>query len=175
MLETIPENGRFVAVSTPSVSPGACFTCKGTDGPFIDTRVQDAWLGAFYLCANCLREMARVLGITEDVNNIERIRAYEQGCADTVHRIKADIDGAFGALVDSIGSPASGDSGSHVLAVADATGVPEDSEGIPEDGAGPEDSGNGADASTVEGDGAPIDEGPALVPSSGSDGIFDKR
>lgn len=174
-METIPENGRFVAVSTPSVTPGACFTCKGTDGPFIDTRIQDAWLGAFYLCENCLREMALVLEITENVNEVERVRAYDQGCRDTAARLKAEIDATLVALSNSIGSVPAGDSGSDVFAVADDAGVQEDGSGIPVDGEGPEDSGSDADAPVVEGDGAAVSEGPDVVPSDRGDGIFDKR
>lgn len=174
-MESIPENGRFVAVSTPLVSPGACFTCKGIQGPFIDTRLQDNWLGAFYICVNCLREMARVLGVTEDVNQVEVARAYERGCADTVNRIKADIDGAFVALLGSIGDHAPDDSGADVPPVADATGVSEDDAGIPEDGGGPEGSGTSTDETAVEGSDSPFDEGAASLSGSGGDGIFDKR
>src|SRR6266576_7208951 len=57
--------GRFPRLQSLSLPPGTCFVCgkdKCLTG-FTDTGIHDEWLGSFYVCDDCLIEMARGIGM----------------------------------------------------------------------------------------------------------------
>lgn len=57
--------GRFALLRGGLLPPAECFVCKRPESPlgFADTRHGDEWLGQFYLCGQCVMEMAGLFGM----------------------------------------------------------------------------------------------------------------
>lgn len=71
--------GRFPLLAQPPAAPACCVACsRGTDPQgFFDTgRELDFW-GRIYLCATCLTEMARALGLDDAVVRALRAKLTE--------------------------------------------------------------------------------------------------
>ena len=63
----VEQSSRYRVVEFPTALPGHCFGCRKHKGPFIDTGIQEDFLGAIYWCHDCVAEMARNFGfITPD-------------------------------------------------------------------------------------------------------------
>lgn len=58
---------RYQLVGAPPLQPGCCYLCRGTTGPFVDTGVNVKFQGQLYVCANCVNEMADLVGPVEGV------------------------------------------------------------------------------------------------------------
>lgn len=157
--------GRFLVITgQPQVYPGACLVCKGIEGPFIDTLQGDDYLGGFFFCINCVREMSTVLKITVDNNPLEQHNAYVRGARDTINGVERHLRDYFDNL----------DLSSVVADVPDlvSNGVPDSLDGEePKEIESGEESGRiSASGSTLEVDRSPFDEGPASVSSGTGDG-----
>lgn len=73
----VGQSHRFRAVEVPTALPGHCFSCRNHKGPFIDSGIQEDFLGAIYWCIDCVSEMARLFGfITPD--QAEALRSQMQ-------------------------------------------------------------------------------------------------
>lgn len=184
-LEQAPITGRFIAIQAPVALPGACTTCRGHKGPFIDTALSITGHGAVIICFQCLSAMADVAQLSESYATLrERRKHYARGYKDAILKTAAQIENTVNSLVqsqldlstalesmddnefngdDSTSEPSGDDSGSSDSSNASAEVLLEksgDDEGnLPE-----------PESITVETDGSSSVEGRDDVPSNSDDG-----
>lgn len=88
------ELSRFKPLDHLPLSPGVCFICKGSVGPFIDTSLTVDYEGAIYVCIGCIKEMFSQLGL-ESVINADEVElqiadaanaAFEAGRQDVMRQ-----------------------------------------------------------------------------------------
>lgn len=162
--------GRFIPLLTgqPQARPGACFVCSGINGPFVDTQRTDDFLGAFFLCYECIKEMAVVLDIVIDINPVEVHNAYMRGIRDASNAAKKAVNEfADSIYTDLVGaSAASGDSGSGISEPAPVADDPR----ISEVAGGQEGSGSSEHSTSLETGGPVSSAGHDGLPGNSGDG-----
>ncbi len=52
---------------TAQLSPGECYTCGRTEGPFVDT-LREEIRGRVYVCWMCVRTMGELVGVRREVD-----------------------------------------------------------------------------------------------------------
>lgn len=152
---------RFGVTDSALITPGHCLLCRGTQGPFVDTHVEDDFRGNAYLCVQCVTEMSLLLGITVDANALAIKKAYNKGVGDTIKKTRGRLNGLFSDLSASLSSALISDLGS--TGATSPEGVPEhdgdeEGDGIISAGDSTED-GIGSDGTSVESSGSSGSEG----------------
>jgi hypothetical protein len=90
---------RFRITNAPEALPGSCFLCSTASREFfVDTGMQVEFHGAFYICNECLAEMARLVGF-ETPGNVMALRATKDSLEKKVFDLTRDID-ALERVVD---------------------------------------------------------------------------
>lgn len=152
---------RFFRTNKPPAAPGACFVCRGVDGPFVDTRFDDRFLGSFYICKKCVAEFALILDVTENVNALAITHAYRRGIEDSLNKMRKKIDESLVGLIADIAVTAFSDPVTPDLPNR------EDAEGLQQ---GEEGGRLSTDATPVEGAGSTSVEGPVSISSDSGNG-----
>ena len=57
---------RFGVIVNPVALPGACYTCRNDEGPFIDTGISEDFFGQVLICKNCLLEMIQNFDVPDE-------------------------------------------------------------------------------------------------------------
>lgn len=66
---------RFHVHDQPPALPGCCYICRSvSNGPFVDTAVNEAGIGAIYICATCLKEMYQLVKPEETLFNSTQVQ-----------------------------------------------------------------------------------------------------
>lgn len=85
--------GRYYITDSPQALPGSCFHCgSGSRESYIDCGMSVEFVGAIYLCCECVAEMARMYGymtpeeVKTMVNQVERLKT-------DVYEYKRQLDG----------------------------------------------------------------------------------
>lgn len=161
-------NDRYQIVDAPQKAPGQCFICRSVSrGPFVDTRVDDSFLGVFYICLGCLADMAEAADLTlvpKDQEIVEpepetESEAYRRGVIAAFRVIEEDVNG----YLDSANrdEPYTRDPGDPADAFTKV---------LPTDPSGQEGSGTSADQPTVEDGESPKRKRSTRVSVDSSDG-----
>lgn len=123
-------NGRFVAVDSARLRPGVCLICNGITGPFILTKRFDPRInGNVYLCKGCLTDMALILDLVPNVNELAVAEARQAMQAEFDAKEKESFDVVIDRFLPHLVSRSDI---IFTLGVADE----EDSDGAPEADAG---------------------------------------
>lgn len=160
-------NDRYVIVDSPPAAPGTCILCRSNSrGPFVDTKVNDDYLGAFYICLGCLGDINEAVGKHESISLEERIatrldEARNEGFIQGVNALRESINDTAALFVDP-----------SLTAMSDLPSVPviEVPEGVPDDSVGEGTSGDSADSSGKQGSRSAKREGRNDVSSDSGDG-----
>lgn len=162
-------NDRFQIVDAPQKAPGQCFICRSVSrGPFVDTRVDDTFLGVFYICLGCLHDMAEAADLvllskadlTIEQPAETESEAYTRGLTAAFRVIKEDVDGYLR------GDDASIDRFVADLGDAPVYGTPS----VPDDPSGQEGSGTSTNILAVEDGESPKRKRSTRVSVDSSDG-----
>jgi hypothetical protein len=70
------------AVDAPTFFPGCCAVCRGGAGPFVDTQRVNAMDERLYLCAQCVRDVAGLLGFVDAATVAKLEEAMKQAAHD---------------------------------------------------------------------------------------------
>lgn len=84
---------RFRLTNAPEALPGSCYLCNTASREFfVDCGMQVEFHGAFYICSECLAEMARLAGF-ETPGNVLSLNAQKSALETQVFDLTKEIDG----------------------------------------------------------------------------------
>lgn len=90
---TVTSPSRFTVRDVPIVTPGICLVCKTgsvDERKFVDAAISIKWFGAVYLCSECIREMAQLLGfVTPEVAKL--LMASNEELVGTNEKLKKNL------------------------------------------------------------------------------------
>lgn len=76
---------QFISVPTAQIFPASCIVCREQHGPFADTKCEHVMAGRLYVCADCVGNAARAIGLVEGDKHSELL--------DTAKRLgRAELD-----------------------------------------------------------------------------------
>lgn len=113
---------RFQVRETPVASPGHCFTCRGHEGPFVDTGLSEPFYGAYILCRNCVKHMAEQFGLMEEIRvetTVDQATVFSDAFQESKNAVIALVANYVGGLSADL--------------LADSSASVEDAERVAED------------------------------------------
>lgn len=88
------QHSPYQRVETPTLAPGDDYVTRSLKGPFIDTGLHikpgQARHGRVYLSIDTIREMAEILGLFDEKNEVEEVPCAK--CAELEAKIESAVE-----------------------------------------------------------------------------------